>query len=392
MSVALCACAEVPAQPTATAQNPAPVSPATAAAAAPVAEPAAPPSAPAATAALPPPSDQPIDPARTDVAAFIATMQQKHGFDAAALGRLLAEAQSKPNILQAIAKPAERTLGWDEYRPRFVMERRIARGAEVYSQRQAELARAQAASGVPTDIMLGIVGVETFYGENVGKHRVLDALSTLAFNYPPRQEFFRKELEQYLVMAREESLDPLVPVGSYAGAMGLPQFMPSSFRAYAIDGDADGRRDLWNDWADVFESVGNYLKVHGWRAGEPVLASADASDARLDGIDPSLALTETVGSLRARGLRFETSLPADAPAMLVTLRLAGGTEYRVGFTNFYAITRYNRSQMYASAVNDLADAIAARRAGLPLPPAFGPFVPSTPAQPANGWSTTNATR
>ena len=319
-------------------------------------------------------------------------MQQKHGFDAEALRGLLAQADSKGFILQAIAKPAERTLGWDEYRPRFVMERRIARGAEIYVQRRAELERAQSASGVPADIMLGIVGVETFYGENVGKHRVLDALSTLAFNYPPRQEFFRKELEQYLVMAREETLDPLVPVGSYAGAMGLPQFMPSSFRAYAVDGDADGRRDLWNDWADVFESVGNYLKVHGWRTGEPVITFADASNARLDGIDPKLALTETVGSLRARGLRFETSLPDDSPAMLVTLRLAGGTEYRVGFTNFYAITRYNRSQMYASAVSDLADAIAARRLGQPLPPAFGPMVPSTPAQPAGGWSATTPSR
>jgi membrane-bound lytic murein transglycosylase B len=166
--------------------------------------------------------------------------------------------------------------------------------------------------------------------------------------------------------------------------MGLPQFMPSSFRAYALDGDADGRRDLWNDWADVFLSVGNYLKVHGWRAGEPVLAFADATDARLEGIDPKLALTETVGSLRARGLRFATRLPDSAPAMLITLRLASGTEYRVGFTNFYAITRYNRSQMYASAVSDLADAIAARRTGQPLPTA--------PAQTDTGWSTTTSTR
>jgi membrane-bound lytic murein transglycosylase B len=336
------------------------------------------------------PSNRPIDPARADVAAFIADMNQKHGFSAEALGQLLGRAESKGFILQAIAKPAERTLRWDEYRPRFVLERRIDRGLEVFGQRQAELDRAQAASGVPVDVILGIVGVETFYGENVGKHRVLDALSTLAFDYPPRQEFFRKELEQYLVMTREESLDALQPVGSYAGAMGLPQFMPSSFRAYAVDGDEDGKRDLWNDWADVFSSVGNYLKVHGWRAGEPVMAPADASNARLDGIDTKLALTETVGSLRARGLRFETDLPESAPAMLVTLRVAGGTEYRVGFTNFFAITRYNRSQMYASAVSDLADAIAARRTGQPLPPAAGPLLPSTPAPSAGGWSTTTS--
>jgi len=330
------------------------------------------------------PANRAIDPARADVARFIAAMNQQHGFPVEALAQLFNQVESKGFILQAIAKPAERTLRWDEYRPRFVLERRIARGVEVFGQYQDELERAEAATGVPIDIMLGIVGVETFYGENVGKHRVIDALSTLAFDYPPRQEFFSKELEQFLVMTREEGLDALRPVGSYAGAMGLPQFMPSSFRAYALDGDADGRRDLWNDWADVFLSVGNYLKVHGWRAGEPVLAFADATDARLEGIDPKLALTETVGSLRARGLRFATRLPDSAPAMLITLRLASGTEYRVGFTNFYAITRYNRSQMYASAVSDLADAIAARRTGQPLPTA--------PAQTDTGWSTTTSTR
>jgi membrane-bound lytic murein transglycosylase B len=225
---------------------------------------------------------------------------------------------------------------------------------------------------------------------------VIDALSTLAFDYPPRQVFFRNELVQYLVMSREEGLDPLAPVGSYAGAMGLPQFMPSSFRSYAVDGDADGKRDLWNDWADVFASVGNYLKVHGWRAGEPVLAFADAANARLDGLDSKLALTETVGSLRARGLKFETSLPQSAPAMLVPLRVAGGMEYRVGFTNFYAITRYNRSHMYASAVSDLADAIAATRNGQPLPSASAivarPPAQALPAAPGSGWSTSTGSR
>jgi membrane-bound lytic murein transglycosylase B len=192
------------------------------------------------------------------------------------------------------------------------------------------------------------------------------------------------------VMTREESLDPLAPVGSYAGAMGLPQFMPSSFRNYAVDGDADGKRDLWQDWADVFSSVGNYLKVHGWRAGEPVVVAADAANANLAGLDDKLALTETVGSLRARGVKFETNLPASAPAMLVALKVLDGTEYRVGFTNFYAITRYNRSHMYASAVSDLADAIAATRAGAPLPPAAGSIVPIAPqpVTPSNGWSTT----
>ncbi len=337
---------------------------------------------------------QAFDPARDDIGAFVADLSKKHGFEPEPLRTLLAQVESKPAILLAIAKPAERTLRWDEYRPKFLIERRITRGTEVYGQKQAELEQAQAATGVPVNILLGIVGVETFYGENVGKYRVIDALATLAFDYPPRQVFFRNELEQYLVMAREEGLDPLAPVGSYAGAMGLPQFMPSSFRNFAVDGDADGKRDLWNDWADVFSSVGNYLKVHGWRAGEPVVVAADAANANLAGLDDKLALTETVGSLRARGVKFETSLPASAPAMLVVLKVQDGVEYRVGFTNFYAITRYNRSHMYASAVSDLADAIAATRAGSPLPPAAGSIVPAAPqpVTPSNGWSTTAGAR
>ena len=339
---------------------------------------------------------QAFNPARADLLAFVDEVAAKHGFEREALMSLLGQAESRPSILRAIAKPAERTLRWDEYRGKFLVERRIERGSELYGQRRAELERAQATTGVPVDVILGIVGVETFFGENIGKHRVLDALATLAFDYPPRQKFFRAELEQYLVMAREEGLDPTVPVGSYAGAMGLPQFMPSSFRAYALDGDEDGRRDLWKDWADVFLSVGNYLKVHGWRAGEPIAVPADASGANLDGLDGKLALSETVGSLRRRGLKFETTLPDSTPAMLVPLTVAGGTEYRVGFANFYAITRYNRSVLYASAVSDLAAAIGARRSGLvpdaatpPLPAAIAP----TPAPTSTGgWSTTTDSR
>jgi membrane-bound lytic murein transglycosylase B len=339
---------------------------------------------------------QAFDPARADLLAFVDEVVAKHGFEREALVSLLAQAESRPSILKAIAKPAERTLRWDEYRGKFLVERRIERGSEVYSQRRAELEQAQAATGVPVDVILGIVGVETFFGENIGKHRVLDALATLAFDYPPRQKFFRAELEQYLVMAREEGLDPTVPVGSYAGAMGLPQFMPSSFRAYALDGDADGRRDLWQDWADVFLSVGNYLKVHGWRAGEPIALPADASGANLGGLDGKLALSETVGSLRRRGLKFETTLPDSTPAMLVPLTVAGGTEYRVGFANFYAITRYNRSVMYASAVSDLAAAIGARRSGLLPDAAAAPLPAATAPAPApvstGGWSTTTGSR
>ncbi len=309
-----------------------------------------------------PPRAIALDAGREDVAGFVAEMSSRHGFDAASLNVLFAQVELRPSIVAAMKKPAEKTMPWNEYRARFITERRVARGVEV-SRAQAGALDDAAAKGVPTDVLLAIVGVETAYGENVGKHRVLDALSTLAFDYPPRSEFFRGELEQYLLMTREESLDPLVPLGSYAGAMGIPQFMPSSFNRWAVDGDGDGHRDLWNDWADVFASVANYLAAHGWRAGEPVMVRADATDARLDDLPGDrLALSETVKSLQDRGVRFTTSLPPDAPAVLVPLVVADGIEYRVGFTNFYAITRYNRSLLYASAVNDLAEAIAAANA------------------------------
>jgi membrane-bound lytic murein transglycosylase B len=341
---------------------------------APSPEPATPPqaaTAPQPATQSPPPASppqplDPISPARADVAAFIAEVAQKHGFEPGQLAGVLAQVQSRPSILAAIARPAERTLKWDEYRGKFVVDRRIQRGAAVRVERRAELARAEQASGVPVKILLAIVGVETSYGENTGKHRVADALATLAFDYPPRAPFFRGELEQFLFMAREEKLDPLAPLGSYAGAMGIPQFMPTSFRKWAVDGDGDGVRDLWNDWADVFASVGNYLKVHGWEAGQPIMLPADASSADLSGLEfGKIGLPETVGSLRKRGVRFETTLPDATQATLVALPVGAGHEYRVGFANFHALTRYNRSHMYASAVSDLADAIEAAPAAAP---------------------------
>ena len=308
-----------------------------------------------------------LDAGRADVAAFITDMSSRYGFDPAALGGLFAHVESHNEILSAIARPAEKTLSWQEYRARFITERRISRGLEVYRDNAAALHKA-AAGGVPEQIILGIVGVETFYGEKQGGYRVIDALATLAFDYPPRSAFFRGELEQFLLMAREESLDPLALLGSYAGAMGVPQFMPTSFRNFAVDGDGDGRRDLWNDWWDVFASVANYLKAHGWQAEQPVMVAADVTGADLAGLDTGKpALTETVGSLRQRGIRFTTSLPADSPAVLVALNGVPGPEYRVGFANFYAITRYNRSPLYAGAVNDLAEAIETARARVQPP-------------------------
>jgi len=309
-----------------------------------------------------------LDASRDDVRAFVGEMAGRHGFAAEELGRVLEQAESRPSIIALMTRPAEKALPWHEYRARFLTERRITRGVETGRLHSGALERA-AERGVPASVLLSIVGVETSYGEITGKHRVVDALATLAFDFPPRSSFFRGELEQFLLVAREESLDPLGPQGSYAGAMGIPQFMPSSFRAYAVDGDGDDRRDLWASWADVFASVANYLRAHGWRTDEPVMARADVAEADLAGLEfGRVDLTETVGSLKARGVRFDTVLPADAPAVLLQFAGRDGPEHRVGFTNFYAITRYNRSQLYASAVSDLADAIAAASVAAPAAP------------------------
>jgi len=301
-----------------------------------------------------------LDAQRSDVAGFIADMRERHGFATDVLDSLFAQVESRPVIVEAMSRPAEKTMTWQEYRARFITDRRVTRGREVARDQTAALDKAAAASGVPTSILLGIVGVETFYGEITGRFRVIDALSTLAFDYEPRAKYFRGELEQYLLMTREEALDPLDPLGSYAGAMGIPQFMPTSFRAYAVDGGGDGHRDLWGDWSDVFASVGNYLKVHGWRSGEPVMVTVDVTGADLNGLETQkLDLSTTVGALRARGIKFACGLPDETAAVLIGLDGAQGREYRVGFANFYAITRYNRSALYASAVNDLAEAVQA---------------------------------
>jgi membrane-bound lytic murein transglycosylase B len=313
----------------------------------------------AALLALLPAAVHALDERREEVQQFIGQMVARHGFSAEDLAQVFAQVESRPSIVEAMSRPAEKTKAWHEYRALFLTDRRIARGVET-ARAQAGPLRQAAAGGVPPEVILAITGVETFYGEITGKHRVADALATLAFDYPPRSTFFRGELEQFLLMAREESLDPLAPSGSYAGAMGIPQFMPTSFRTWAVDGDGDGRRDLWRSWGDVFASVANYLKSHGWRAGEPVMVQADVAGADLDGLEfGKLALSETAGSLRRRGVRFDSALPDEAPAVLIRLAGSAGPEFRVGFTNFHAITRYNRSQLYASAVNDLAEALAA---------------------------------
>jgi membrane-bound lytic murein transglycosylase B len=304
---------------------------------------------------------KPLDVSRPEVQRFIDSMAERQGFDRAALAVTLSDAVTQPTILEAIARPSERTMTWSEYRARFLTDERIDAGLALWDAQQAALDRVAADSGVPAEYLLAITGVETFFGRLMGRHRVLDALSTLAFDYPKRSEFFTKELEEYLLIARREQLDPRVPIGSYAGAMGAPQFMPSSMRSYAVDGDGDGHRDLWQNWPDVFASVANYFTEHGWRPGEPVLADALVDPVPDDGATVRLALNETVAGLQERGYRFDTTLPGTAKAMRVPAPQQDAMQWRVGFQNFYVITRYNRSFLYAMAVNDLAQAMAERR-------------------------------
>lgn len=302
-----------------------------------------------------------LDVHRPEVRAFIDKMSHEHDFKKSELRTLLRKAETKQAILDAISRPAERTIPWYEYRERFLTPQRIAKGAYFQQQHAANLDSLRAA-GAPVPEILGILGVETLFGDITGRYRVLDALATLAFDYPPRSEFFLGELEQFLVLSKEQNLKVDTAMGSYAGAMGPPQFMPSSYRKYAVDGDGDGKRDLWSDWDDVLASVGNYLQQYGWRAGEPVLAEANVDAADLSAFTiyangREIELNETVASLKTKGLRFETALPDDAPALLFVLQGKDGPMYRVGFNNFYVITRYNRSTLYASAVYELGQAI-----------------------------------
>jgi membrane-bound lytic murein transglycosylase B len=216
-------------------------------------------------------SAQPLDPAREDVKAFVQRVQEAHGLDPDTVRSVLNLARIQSPIIDLISRPAERVRPWHEYRKIFITEERIAAGVKFWQEHRALIERVSTETGVPPEILVGIIGVETYYGRIVGKYRVLDALATLAFEYPPRSAFFSRELEQFLLLAREQGFEIEAPVGSYAGAMGMPQFIPSSYRAYAVDGSGDGRIDLWGNVEDILASVANYFLAHRWRPGEPVV-------------------------------------------------------------------------------------------------------------------------
>lgn len=297
----------------------------------------------------------------TEFRAFADGLAQRHGLDSQQVMDWLTRSQHRQAIIDDISSPAE-SLPWHRYRGIFLKSGRIQDGVAFWNNHRKLLERAQARYGVPPRLIVAILGVETRYGEYSGGYRVLDALRTLAFDYPPREDFFRSELEAYLVLTNEQGIDPLEPKGSYAGAMGMPQFIASSYQAYAIDFNDNGRTDLWNETADAVGSVANYLAEHGWAADAPVVTRASVSgngwqDYDTDGLKPNT----TVRELRAAGVTPQADYPDGRPARLLVLEGSDGPQYWVARRNFYVITRYNHSALYALAVHQLGQAINERR-------------------------------
>ena len=300
-----------------------------------------------------------LDVDRPDVRQFIDRMVEKSDYDRETLTAVLRDAETQQSILDAISRPAEKTKEWYEYRAIFITDERIAAGAKFWREHEQVLTRISQETGVSREILVGIIGVETYYGRITGNYRVIDALATLAFDYPKRSKFFTRELEEFLLLVREEDMDAADATGSYAGAMGRPQFMPSSFRAYAVDSTDDGKRDIWGNWDDVIGSVANYFVRHHWKRDEEVVARASLGDLWHGDVPKNtIKQKETVTSLSSQGVMFSTTLPADSVAQLLTLQGKRDTQYWVGFHNFFVITRYNTSVMYALAVHQLGQEIA----------------------------------
>ena len=295
---------------------------------------------------------------RADIAAFVAQVAAAHAFDPGVLTEVFEEVELLPDVVALMEKPAEKKP-WDSYRAIFVTPARVRGGVAFWQTHRDALARAERTYGVPPEIVAAIIGVETSYGANTGSFRVIDALATLAFDYPRRAEYFTGELEKFLVLARELDLDPLSPEGSYAGAMGLGQFMPSSYLNYAVDFDQDGARDLFNNPVDAIGSVANYLAGHGWTAGGAVAAPAlIRAQGYQQALNRSLKPDMTLSELARLGVGAPTALPPDTLTRLASLDSEGNSEYWLTFGNFYTITSYNRSVYYAMAVYQLSLEIA----------------------------------
>lgn len=293
--------------------------------------------------------------------AFIAQMVTKHGFDRRELTRMFDAVEMQDKILESISRPAE-AMPWYKYRAIFMTDARIDAGVDFWRVNEKALAVVERRYGVPAHIILGIIGVETLYGKRTGQYRVIDALATLGFGYPKRSEFFLRELESFLLLCRDEGLDPMQPLGSYAGAMGLPQFMPSSFRSFAADYEGDKHQDIWNNPADAIASVANYFAKHKWQSGAAVAYPASATgEAYRRELSKDLKPDTTIGKLKALKVFVPGKLAASTPVKLLSFETERGEELWVGLHNFYVITRYNHSPLYAMAVNQLGEAIKARK-------------------------------
>jgi membrane-bound lytic murein transglycosylase B len=300
---------------------------------------------------------------------FAAKAAAEYQLDREEIMALLHDARFKQSIVDAISRPAE-AKPWYEYRPIFITDKRIAGGIEFWREHEDLVRQAAERFGVDPQVIVAIIGVETFYGRITGGYRVLDALTTLSFYYPDtgndRSDFFSRELMQFLLLGSEETLPLREVTGSYAGAMGVGQFMPSSYREYAVDLDGDGRRDLWSSMPDVIGSVANYLHRHGWEPGQPVAwpaSMAEGADTALVAnrdFKPKKNMAElAAGGFTPSGTAADGRVTAETPATVTRLEESDGDRYWITFENFYVITRYNRSPLYAMAVHELSEAILA---------------------------------
>jgi membrane-bound lytic murein transglycosylase B len=298
---------------------------------------------------------------KPEVEEFIGQMVQKHQFNEAELRQIFAQQKTNDGVVKSISAPAT-AKPWNEFKTIFVTPTRISGGLEFWQQNAELLKRARDTYGVPEEVIVAIVGVETIYGKRMGTYRVVDALYTLGFEMPERATFFRGELEQFLLMARDNGLDPLSVKGSFAGAMGMPQFIPTSYRKYAVDFDGDGKVNLWEGTADTIGSVANYLRTFGWTYGQPTVVPARISGTDFkEVLDAGLKPNQTLLQMQPKGVEAIEPLPPDTAAGLFALDIEQGQEYWLAMNNFYVITRYNRSKNYAMAVHQLSSAIARER-------------------------------
>lgn len=312
------------------------------------------------TAALLPLSAKAVDLREyPDLNRFISRMATEHKFEPDELRRWFEQAEIRPEIIEAMERPRE-ALPWWQYKKTFLTEENARRGVAYWEKNGGTLEQAAKEYGVPAEIIVAIIGVETQFGRHTGRYPVIDALTTLAFRYPARGDYFRRELEEFLLLTREQGLNPLAMKGSYAGAIGIGQFMPSSYRAYAVDFDKDKTRNLMASTEDAIGSIANYFQKHGWRTGEPVVGQVRAGTNLYTSLDAGGLEHVSVKQLRKYGILANDNIGANESVNLIRLEEEDGALYLLAFHNFGVINRYNRSHHYALAVYELSQMIRTR--------------------------------